>query len=287
MSTSWREVTIQVAPGLGETLAAALDVEERASVTPGDVVTVWFDATDEDTRGTLLRAFDAWCRRTQLEASWHERLVGGEWSRPFPAFRVGRVCLVDADAPRPALRDDDLVLPIVAGSAFGTGRHATTRTCLRLLQKVVKPGEVVLDAGCGTGVLGVAAVLCGAASATLFDDDELCVVATHDLAERAGVADRCHVSLASVPTSRDAHDALPPTAVDGLLANIEHEVILAGAPALAEVLTPGGWFVISGCRAETPDRVRPALEAVGLRVDAVHAAGTRFVAYSGRRVSTT
>lgn len=293
----WREVSLDVPAGLGEALAALLDVDDRASVatTPGgarEFVTVWFAPDEAERADALRRDFEAWRRRDArgAAAGLRERDVAPRaepgWSRPLTPFRVGRVCVVDAERPPPATRPDDVVVPVVAGSAFGTGRHATTRTCLRVLQDLVRPGDSVLDAGCGTGILGVAAVLCGAASAHLLDDDPACAAAARALVARTGLGARCEVSTAAVPTHSDTRWPVGDARHDGQIANIEHDVIAAGAPALAAALAPGGWFVVSGLRTADADDVAVALVAAGLEVTVRHAAGARFAAYSGRASTT-
>lgn len=112
------------------------------------------------------------------------------WKKYFNPINVGEKLLI-----RPVWRDDydadgKIVLNLEPGLAFGTGTHETTRLCLEALEKFTFKGARVLDVGCGSGILSVAALLLGAGSATGIDIDELAVKASVENAERNGVSDR-------------------------------------------------------------------------------------------------
>ncbi len=112
------------------------------------------------------------------------------WKKYFYPLEVGEKLLI-----RPVWRDDyepngRTVLNLEPGIAFGTGAHETTRLCLEALEKYVTDGATVLDVGCGSGILAVAALLLGAKSAVGIDIDELAVKASVENAERNGVSDR-------------------------------------------------------------------------------------------------
>ena len=121
------------------------------------------------------------------------------------------------------------------GLAFGTGSHPTTRLCLEWLAKNLAPGSSVLDYGCGSGILAIAAVRLGARSVTGVDIDPQAVRASRDNAERNGVAAQFH----------DADTAQPEPA-DVVVANILSNPLKVLAPLLADLVVPGGRIVLSG-----------------------------------------
>jgi ribosomal protein L11 methyltransferase len=198
------------------------------------------------------------------------------WRRDFRAFRLGRLVVVPPGWPG-RLRAGDLPLELEPGGAFGTGRHATTRACLRELLFRLRPGERVLDAGTGSGILAVAALRLGAGFALGFDVDETALRYARDLAER----NRCAQDLAWRVGDVDCVSATD-GAFDGLLANLYSDVLIERGAALARGLRAGGWFAVSGFTAARADLVRTALEAAGLTVEREQARG-RWRAYGGRK----
>ena len=112
------------------------------------------------------------------------------WKKYFHPINIGQRLLI-----RPVWREDydpqgRIVLNLEPGLAFGTGIHETTRLCLEALEKYTFDGATMLDVGCGSGILSVAALLLGAKSATGIDIDELAVKSSIENAQRNGVADR-------------------------------------------------------------------------------------------------
>lgn len=112
------------------------------------------------------------------------------WKKYFHPINIGQRLLI-----RPVWREDydpqgRIVLNLEPGLAFGTGTHETTRLCLEALEKYTFDGATMLDVGCGSGILSVAALLLGAKSATGIDIDELAVKSSIENAQRNGVADR-------------------------------------------------------------------------------------------------
>ncbi|MEO8332152.1 MAG: 50S ribosomal protein L11 methyltransferase [Gallionella sp.] len=131
---------------------------------------------------------------------------------------------------------DAINIVLDPGLAFGTGSHPTTRLCLRWLDDHLQGGETVLDYGCGSGILAIAAVKLGAASATGVDVDLQAVVASRDNAIANRVADiRFHLP----------NDA-PPGSYDLVVANILTNPLRMLAPLLANATRQGGRIVLSG-----------------------------------------
>ena len=161
-----------------------------------------------------------------------------EWRRGFGAQRIGNRLLLHPSWEPAQSEPDDVVLTIDPENAFGSGDHETTRLVLRLLDQHVAGDEHVLDVGCGSGVLSIAALLLGAASAVGVDIDEDAVVVARRNAENNGVTTKFGAS------SRDIG------AVDGVygivLANIETRVLIHMPAQLQARVEPDGLLILSG-----------------------------------------
>jgi len=198
------------------------------------------------------------------------------WRKTWKPFRVGRVCVVLPDEEY-AFRATDLPLRLEPGGAFGTGRHATTRDCLRALQARVRAGETVLDAGSGNGILSVAATLLGAGTALGFDIDPIARSYAEILAVQNGVAERCTFRVGGFEVIGDDEGPF-----DAVVANIYSDVIQEHAERLFALVKPGGWFAFSGCPAQHRDATVAAIEAAGFCLEQERVRG-RWHTFSGAR----
>ncbi|MCE9592562.1 MAG: 50S ribosomal protein L11 methyltransferase [Planctomycetes bacterium] len=198
------------------------------------------------------------------------------WEKRWKPFRVGRLAVVPPGSTH-ALRANDLRFVLEPGGAFGTGRHTTTRSCLRALQRRVRTGARVLDAGCGNGVLAVAALRLGAARAVAFDNDPHARPYAVQLAEHNDVGARVEFRVGGFEVLTDDDRGF-----DAVFANIYADLIQRYAVDLASRLAPGGWFVFSGCHRDHRPRTEAAIRAAGLAV--LNRASTgRWDTYEGRR----
>jgi ribosomal protein L11 methyltransferase len=204
------------------------------------------------------------------------------WRKVWRPFRVGRLAVVAPDTDD-RLRTGDVRLALEPGGVFGTGRHGTTRACLRLLQERGVDGARVLDAGSGTGILAVAAALLGARKASGFDVDPLSRRYAEELAERNGVLERTAFRVGSFELVEGEPDLFG-GAFDVVVANIYSDVLQEFSGALAARLSPTGWFAFSGCPDRHADATRAAIEAAGLRVEELRRAG-RWCTFTGRRAT--
>jgi len=171
-----------------------------------------------------------------------------EWLVDFHAMRFGRrlfVCPTHERVDEP----DAVVMTLDPGLAFGTGTHPTTALCLEWLDAHLQSGATVIDYGCGSGILGIAAVLLGAARADAFDIDSQALIATRDNAANNDVADRVQTHVMA--------DALPRT-VDVVLANILSGPLIELAPQLCARVTTGGTLVLAGLLSSQADEVAAA-----------------------------
>lgn len=200
-----------------------------------------------------------------------ERLADRVWERvwldTFKPTRFGQRLWV---CPHGQTPDDPsaVVVALDPGLAFGTGHHATTALCLEWLDGAALAGKTVLDFGCGSGILAIAAIKLGAARAIAVDHDPQALTATRDNALANGVADRIDIRLPEELVARS-----PQFGVDCVLANILAGPLIALAPRLIELLLPRGDLVLSGILAEQVDTLQAAyldwidIDTVRLRAD--------------------
>jgi ribosomal protein L11 methyltransferase len=162
-----------------------------------------------------------------------------EWLKDFHPMRFGRRLWICPGGQRPQLDEsaDACLIELDPGLAFGTGTHPTTALCLEWLDSAALQGTFVVDYGCGSGVLAIAALKLGAASAHGVDIDPQALIATRDNAARNQVAERLTAARPDETAARKA---------DVLLANILAEPLLELAPAFAERVVAGGRIVLSG-----------------------------------------
>ncbi len=159
-----------------------------------------------------------------------------EWLKDFHAMRFGArlwVCPHHEEVDDP----NAVVVKMDPGLAFGTGTHPTTALCLEWLDRGPVAGRRVIDYGCGSGVLAVAAARLGAVEAHCFDIDPQALIATRDNAESNAMLAR--VRLHTVPESL-------PQGVDILLSNILSGPLCDLATRFAELVRPGGDLVLAG-----------------------------------------
>ena len=184
------------------------------------------------------------------------------WKRQFRVLRIGRRLVIRPSWRRYRARRDDVVIDLDPGMAFGTGQHATTQMCLEALERRITPGATVLDVGCGSGILAVAAALLGAAGVDAVDIDPAAVRATAENGARNGVTDLVRVKQGSVGEAWPFR-ARPNARYDIVLANLSSRLVQELACPLVEALRPGGVALVSGIIAEQEAACRAALEPAG------------------------
>jgi ribosomal protein L11 methyltransferase len=169
--------------------------------------------------------------RAVADQEW-ERICLSDWK----SMRFGRrlwVCPHDAPAPQ---EPDAVVVRLDPGLAFGTGSHPTTALCLQILDSLPVAGRSVIDYGCGSGILGIAALKLGAAHVTAVDLDPQALLATRDNAIRNAVSTNVDV--------RGVESPLTPAYC--VLANILAGPLIELAPKLTGACEPGGYLLLSG-----------------------------------------
>ncbi len=189
------------------------------------------------------------------DASFSDELVEDQdwvriWLKDCPPLKFGdRLWIVPHEKLDEVTQPDAIILKLDPGLAFGTGTHPTTALCLEWLTHQDLRGKTVLDYGCGSGVLAIAALLLGAERAIGVDIDPQAILATHDNAAQNGVADRIEAMLPGDFT------AFPAQIV---LANILANPLIALAPLLAGTTAAGGGIALAGLLDRQADEVRAA-----------------------------
>ncbi|QNI90922.1 ribosomal protein L11 methyltransferase [Synechococcus sp. BOUM118] len=189
------------------------------------------------------------------------------WKQHWQPDPVGEGLLIlPAWLEVPPEHGERLVIRMDPGSAFGTGSHPTTRLCLEALEQAPPVGALVADLGCGSGVLGLAALGLGATAVVAADTDSLAVRATGDNRELNGrPADLLKVSLGSVEALQHL---LEGRRADLLLCNILAPVIEALAPGFEALVAPEGRALLSGLLVDQAPRLEQVLGDLGWRVSA-------------------
>jgi ribosomal protein L11 methyltransferase len=179
--------------------------------------------------------------REVAEQDWSEA-----WKEHYKPIRIGRRLLI---LPAWLLSPDEHRLPIILdpGMAFGTGTHPSTQLCLAALEDHLHPGDEVVDLGCGSGILAIAAVLLGASRVRAVDIDPLSVTITRENAERNQVADRITAAEGSLQELLEAASLPPALLVANILAPVLDEMARHG---LSRAVRPGGIVILAGILAE-------------------------------------
>jgi ribosomal protein L11 methyltransferase len=179
-----------------------------------------------------------------------------EWLKDFHPMRFGRRLWICPGGQPPPAEDTAAGTPVIVwldpGLAFGTGTHPTTALCLEWLDGAELAGRRILDVGCGSGVLAIAALKLGAAHADAIDIDPQALLASNENGERNGVGAALSVRPASDLWDKD---------YDVVLANILAEPLIELAPRLAAAVRSGGWLVLSGLLPPQGEAVASACRA--------------------------
>ncbi len=244
------ELALQDCGAHSVSLLDAADAEnERAILEPGVgetplwpeiIITALFDANcDED---LLLQSLEAFDEQLDLSSVQFTRIEDQDWERvcldQFKPMKFGeRTWIVPWNLEIPDEAKGQVLIRLDPGLAFGSGTHPTTALCLQWLDGLDLKNKAVLDFGCGSGILALAALKLGANSAVGVDNDPQALIATHDNAERNEVGNKLAVYL---PEQEPAADY--PVVVANILAIALEKL----APLLAKRTQAGGLIALSG-----------------------------------------
>jgi len=282
----WLEVSLNVSNELAEAVAEVMSryiingVVVESNVTYTDADQVEYVLEEARVYGYLVVDEDLEENRQRLtEALWH---LGSIQPLPEPTFRpiededwmaawkkhykpipIGKRLLVlpawyeQEDMTRVAVKIDPSM-------AFGTGTHPSTQLCLQMVEDYTRPGQPVIDVGCGSGILSIAALKLGASHALGVDIDNASVKATKENAEANGVLGQMETGLGSVEEVKARRYSLfqAPLVLANILAPVIIELFQDGLASLVEA---GGVLVLAGILVGQADRVLEAAQTEGLR----------------------
>jgi ribosomal protein L11 methyltransferase len=310
---TWLELSVEVDPEAVESVSELLAqygynsgvVIDQPIIPGADGPEYTYDTSRPATLRTYLPLDErAEVTRARLErALWHfgqMRPVGplrvkqieeqdwaNAWKEHYTIQRIGERAVIVPSWLEYDAQPGDIVLRLDPGMAFGTGLHPTTQLCVGLLERYVAPGSRVLDLGCGSGILAIAAAKLGAGAVLALDTDPIAVTATRENVARNNVSDLVQVAEGSLgsgaalghwlygtlnaegatmnrPDDDSQRSAFSVQRFDLIVANIIARVLATLAADLAGALAPGGTLIASGIIAEREDEVVAAFVAAGL-----------------------
>jgi ribosomal protein L11 methyltransferase len=281
----WLEVSLTVNGELAEAVAEVL-----SRFVSGGVVTesgvIYNDAEDEGTEYGPVRVFGYLVvdehlednRRQLSEALWHLGMIRplpeptfrsiededwmAAWKQHYHPIPIGKRLEV---LPAWIEKHDEtrIAVHIDPSMAFGTGTHPSTQLCLEMVESYTQPGQPVIDVGCGSGILAIAALRLGASHALGVDIDNASIKSTNENAAANQVQQNLECALGSVPEIRQGQFSLrqAPLVLVNILAPVIVRLFEAG---LAELVAPAGMLVLSGILAEQAEDVKTAAAQHGL-----------------------
>ena len=205
------------------------------------------------------------------------------WKQYFHQFYIDDILVIPSWEKVEEKDSDKLVIHIDPGTAFGTGMHETTQLCIRQLKKYVKDDTVILDVGCGSGILGMLALKFGARYSVGTDLDPCAIDATHENMEVNGIRkDQYEVMIGNIIDDKDVQDKAGYEKYDIVAANILADVLVPLTPVIVNQMKPGGIYITSGIIEDKEETVVQAVKAAGLEVLEVNHQG-EWVSVTARK----
>lgn len=198
-----------------------------------------------------------------------EEDYANSWKQYYKPTKIGRKIVVVPEWEEYAPSNGEVIMKMNPGMAFGTGTHETTSMCIEALQGIVADGDEVLDIGCGSGILSVTALLCGAKHADATDIDLNAVNVAYENAELNGVRSKLNAAKDNV-LSPESAIRKSGKKYNVVVANIVADVIVGICGFVKDLILPYGCFVASGIISERLDDVVCAMNENGLCVAAIY-----------------
>ena len=280
-SPHWLELSVEAAPEFVEPLSqiffqysgGLVAIEEEGGYNPDDyelpgrhrakITTLMpMDSSISEKKGRIDVAVRI-VRQLGSVSSVTERLIKdknwqNEWKKHFKPIKIGKRFVV-----RPSWFDkepitDEITIWIDPDMAFGTGHHPSTKMCLAEIENRANEDTVVLDLGCGSGILSVAAALVGSPKVIGIDIDSMAVTAANNNSLKNNVSEQLIIYQGSLPDSRITVDSF-----DIAVANISAKVLVDVAPHLVKAIRKDGTIIASGLLSENQDVVQKAIAMAG------------------------
>ena len=193
----------------------------------------------------------------------HEEDWANAWKDYYHVTHIGQRLVIRPSWREYLPKNNEVVLELDPGMAFGTGLHPTTRMCLEQIEQRMRPDMRVLDVGTGSGILALAAAKLGAANVHCIDNSSVAVESAVANAEMNHMSDRMNVVLGVLDETEATHLS---GQYDLVLANIIARVIGSIASNLAQVLAPDGILITSGIIEDRRHEAEKPLLATGLKL---------------------
>lgn len=189
------------------------------------------------------------------------------WKKYFHQFTIDDVLIIPSWEEVTPEDEDKMIIHIDPGTAFGTGMHETTQLCIRQLKKYVTKETVILDVGCGSGILGMLALKFGAAYSVGTDLDPCAITATHENMETNGISrGQYEVMIGNIIDDEEVKKQAGYERFDIAAANILADVLVPLTPVIREHLKSGGIYITSGIIEDKEETVIEAVKAAGFEV---------------------
>ena len=230
------------------------------------VARVKFYVTDDEDGRKQLAQYTAGLEGYEiLSASLNENDWATSWQKYYKPLAVGeKIYVVPEWEKDSVLPEGKVSVWLNPGLTFGTGSHASTQLCLEGLENAVQPGDRILDLGCGSGILSIAALCLGAEFAAAVDIDPKAVGVAYENAELNGIGkERYDVRAGNVLSDKGLVAELMQTRYQVVLANIVADVIIPLSAFAGDFMTEDGWFICSGIIDTRSDEVASALKRNG------------------------